>query len=67
MLDEFERENYEASQVEAHEKHEADKAYQAELVFIETAYEDAVCLKYNVDTRAQALQYAKEMYQFENQ
>jgi hypothetical protein len=66
-LDEFEREDYEASQVEAYEKGEADKAYQKEIVFIETAYEDAVCLKYNVDTRKEALQYAKEMYQFENQ
>jgi hypothetical protein len=57
MFDEFEREDYEASQVEAFEKHEADKACRDELVFIETAFEDAVCLKYNVDTRKEALQY----------
>jgi hypothetical protein len=66
-LDEFERKAYEAYQTEAYEKYEADKAYRAELLFIETAHEDAVCLKYNVDTREEALQCAKEMYQFENQ
>jgi hypothetical protein len=67
IFDELDREDYEASRVEASEKGEADKAYQAELLFIQTACEDAVCLTYNVGTREEALQYAKEMYQFENQ
>lgn len=67
MFTDFEREDYEASQTEAHEKREADQAWQKEITFIETACEDAVCLKYNVDTREEALLYAKEMYQFEHQ
>ncbi|MDR1091098.1 MAG: hypothetical protein LBL79_08495 [Prevotella sp.] len=67
IFNDFESEDYEASQVEAYKRNEALKAHENELVFIRTAFEDAVCLKYNVDTREEALKYAEEAYQFDNQ